>query len=317
MSFVRSERKCIEILRILKDYQEPVGAKRLSEMMAARGFVLTDRAVQYYLSYLDDTGFTRKIGNRGRVLTKAGIAESENALVDERVGFVISKLEKLAFRSNFDPETCTGNVAYNLSFVPEEEAEGVTKAFDDVIRSDYGFFTSYKIIDSDPRIPKGHVGFITVCSVTMDGILQKNGIPVRMAFGGTMKVRDNRPMGFTELIGYRGTTVDPLMLFINSGMTSISETTQTGNGTMLANVREIPESSEVSVMSIAASMQKAGFRFPVTTGCGVMNVRPDPYRTSIIAYSGMNLIGCGIERGYNIKTEIGAGNISYSKFEFK
>ncbi|MBP5083487.1 MAG: hypothetical protein J6104_04565, partial [Methanomicrobium sp.] len=50
MSFIRSERKCVEILRILKEHQEPIGAKRLSELMSEHGFTLTDRAVQYYLS---------------------------------------------------------------------------------------------------------------------------------------------------------------------------------------------------------------------------------------------------------------------------
>jgi len=66
---IRTERKYIEILRILKEHREPVGAKRLSELMAERGFVLSDRAVQYYLSYLDSMGFTEKIGNQGRILT--------------------------------------------------------------------------------------------------------------------------------------------------------------------------------------------------------------------------------------------------------
>ena len=43
---IRTERKYIEILRILKEHRDPVGAKRLSELMAERGFVLSDRAVQ-------------------------------------------------------------------------------------------------------------------------------------------------------------------------------------------------------------------------------------------------------------------------------
>ena len=44
----------------------------------------------------------------------------DNALVDDRIGFVISKLERLAYRSTFDPATSTGDVAYNLSIVPLE-----------------------------------------------------------------------------------------------------------------------------------------------------------------------------------------------------
>jgi len=34
---IRTERKYIEILRILKEHQDPIGAKRLSELMAERG----------------------------------------------------------------------------------------------------------------------------------------------------------------------------------------------------------------------------------------------------------------------------------------
>ncbi|MDD4126934.1 MAG: NrpR regulatory domain-containing protein [Methanomicrobium sp.] len=315
MSFIRSERKCIEILRILKEHQEPVGAKRLSELMTDHGFALTDRAVQYYLSYMDDIGFTRKIGNRGRVLTPAGVSETERALVDERIGFIISKLERLAFKSDFDPMTGTGNVAYNLSFVPYDQTESVARAFDEAIKGGISFFNSYKIIDNDPLIPAGYQGIITACSITMDGVLQKNGIPVKMAFGGNLQIENYKPSGFQDLIGYKGTTIDPLLLFINAGLTSIGSVLKTGNGTALANVREVPDKALDSVNEIAASMRESGFLFPLVTGSDVLNIRPDPYRTFIVAYSGMNLIGYAIEKGYTVKTEIGAGNIPFSSFD--
>ncbi len=155
---IRTERKYIEILRILKEHKDPMGAKRLSELMTERGFILSDRAVQYYLSYLDTMGFTEKVGNQGRILTAAGMKETDNALVDDRIGFVISKLERLAYRSTFDPATSTGDVAYNLSIVPEESAEKVKSAFDEVVRSGCGFFNSYRIIDHDPRVPRARSG---------------------------------------------------------------------------------------------------------------------------------------------------------------
>ncbi len=186
----------------------------------------------------------------------------------------------------------------------------------EVINEKYSFFSSYKIIDNDPRIPQGHSGIITVCSITMDSVLQKGGIPIKMAFGGTMGIENYKPTGFQDLIGYKGTTVDPLLLFINAGMTSIGSVIKTGKGTVLANVREVPETAENSINEILASMRRSGFIFPVIMGKGVLNVRPDPYRTSIVAYSGMNLIGYAIEKGMNLKTEIGAGIIPYSSFEF-
>ena len=46
---------------------------------------------------------------------------------------------------------------------------------------------------------------------------------------------------FRDLIGYRGTTIDPLELFISSGLTSIHDfLARTKTGIALANVREVP-----------------------------------------------------------------------------
>ncbi len=310
---IRTERKYIEILRILREHQEPMGAKRLSEMMAERGFVLSDRAVQYYLSYLDTMGFTEKIGNQGRILTPAGRNETDSALVEERIGFIISKLERLAYRSTFDPVAGTGDVAYNLSIVPESSFDKAKESFDEVIRAGCGFFSSYKIIDRDPRIPPGHVGFISICSISMDGVFQRKGIPVKMAFGGRLEIEQGTPKRFRDLIGYRGTTIDPLELFISSGLTSISGFAKSRTGIALANVREVPASARDLVEETVREMNGCGFIFPVTMGNQVFNLPENPYRLSIVAFSGLNLIGCCVEHGIEIRTEIGAGNIPFSR----
>jgi HTH-type transcriptional regulator, global nitrogen regulator NrpRI len=310
---IRTERKYIEILRILKEHQEPVGAKRLSELMADRGFVLSDRAVQYYLSYLDTMGFTEKVGNQGRMLTPLGLAETDNALVDDRIGFIISKLERLAYRSTFDPATGTGDVAYNLSIVPKESFERVVAAFDDVVKAGCGFFTSYRIVDHDPRIPSDSVGIITLCSISMDGVFQRRGIPVKMAYGGTLEIENGTPKQFRNLIGYRGTTIDPLELFISSGLTSIYTFTRTKTGIALANVREVPGSAITQVEQTIRLMNECGFVFPVSMGNQVFNLPGNPFRSSIVAFSGLNYIANCVEQGLEITTEIGAGNIPFSR----
>ncbi|NTU99562.1 MAG: DUF128 domain-containing protein [Methanoregulaceae archaeon] len=310
---IRTERKYIEILRILKDHSEPMGAKRLSELMAERGFVLSDRAVQYYLRYLDEMGFTEKVGNMGRILTPYGLAETESALVGERIGFIISKLERLAFRSTFDPITETGDVAYNLSIVPDDRIDDVVSAFDEIIRARCGFFSSYRVLDNDPRVPHDSIGVMTVCSITMDGVFQGRGIPVRMAYGGRISVEHGEPIRFYDLIGYQGTTIDPLQLFISAGLTSISSMITSGPGTALANVREVPAVAEGPVRETVAQMRKCGFVFPVMMGISPFNLPSDPYRLSIVSYSGMNFVAYCFEKGIPIKTEIGAGNIPFSK----
>jgi hypothetical protein len=95
-----------------------MGAKRLSEILAERGFVLTDRAVQYYLRYLDEMGFTQKVGNTGRVLTKAGIAETES-LAEPAVRPVRSALSFPPSRAPAKPPLCPNlcpNSALGSSF---------------------------------------------------------------------------------------------------------------------------------------------------------------------------------------------------------
>jgi len=315
MRLIPSERKYLEILRILKEHREPMGAKRLSEILAERGFVLTDRAVQYYLRYLDETGFTQKVGNTGRILTREGMKETESALVDERIGFIISKLERLAFRSTFDPVNGTGDVAYNLSSVPEDEAPGVVRSFEKVSKAGYGFFSSYRILDRDPRIPEGQVGILSLCSITIDGVLQRSGIPVTMAYGGRLAFEGKAVKGFLDLIGYRGTTIDPLQLFISAGLTSIRELVASGSGVALVNVREVPVPALDRVRELLAQMGRWGFTPPVGMGVRVFNTPQSAHHVSIISYSGMNMVGHGVEEGYHIRTEIGAGNIQFSKMQ--
>ncbi|HVN65301.1 MAG TPA: NrpR regulatory domain-containing protein [Methanomicrobiales archaeon] len=315
MRLIPSERKYLEILRILKENRDPMGAKRLSEILAERGFVLTDRAVQYYLRYLDETGFTRKVGNTGRVLTREGMAETESALVDERIGFIISKLERLAFRSTFDPATGAGDVAYNLSLVPEEEAPGVVRSFGKVSSAGYGFFSRCKVLDRDPRVPPGQVGILSLCSITIDGIFQRSGIPVTMAYGGRLAFEGGVVKGFLDLVGYRGTTIDPLQLFISAGLTSIREVVASGTGVALANVREIPLPAVDHARDLLAQMGRWGFTPPAGMGNQVFNTPHSPHHVSIVSYSGMNMVGHGIEEGYRIRTEIGAGTIPFSKLQ--
>jgi hypothetical protein len=258
-------------------------------------------------------GFTEKVGNMGRILTPYGLEETESALVGDRIGFIISKLERLAFRSTFDPETSTGDIVYNLSIVPNERLPDATSAFDEVIAARCGFFSGYRVIDRDPRIPPGSAGIMTICSITMDGVFQRRGIPVRMAYGGRLAIQHGEATRFVDLIGYRGTTIDPLQLFISAGLTSFSSLVSSGSGTVLANVREIPALAEGNAREVAAQMKKAGFVFTVGMGTSVFNLVTDPYRLSIVAFSGMNYIANTFEKGIPIRTEIGAGNIPFSR----
>jgi repressor of nif and glnA expression len=60
-------------------------------------------------------------------------------------------------------------------------------------------------------------------------------------------------------------------------------------------------------------MRKCGFVFPIQMGNTVLNLQPNPHRISIASFSGMNFIANATEQGVRITTEIGAGNIRFSK----
>jgi hypothetical protein len=154
---------------------------------------------------------------------------------------------------------------------------------------------------------------MTICSISMDGVFQRKGIPVKMAFGGRLEIEQGIPKRFRDLIGYRGTTIDPLELFISSGLTSISSFIRTQTGIALANVREVPCAAKTQVEETIQLMNSCGFIFPVTLGSQVFNLPNNPYRLSIVSFSGLNYIGNTVEHGIEIKTEIGAGNIRFSK----
>jgi repressor of nif and glnA expression len=147
----------------------------------------------------------------------------------------------------------------------------------------------------------------------MDGVFQRNGIPVKMAYGGRLEIEQGTPKQFKDLIGYRGTTIDPLELFISSGLTSISGYARSKSGIALANVREVPCSAKNKVEETISLMNTCGFVFPVAMGNQVFNLPANPFRISIVAFSGLNYIGNTVEHGIEITTEIGAGNIQFSK----
>mgnify|MGYP001769162778 FL=1 len=113
------ERKVISILKILSGSQEPLGARIIAHRLKDHGIDLGERAVRYHLKLTDERGLTCLVGRDGRVLTKQGEEELNTALVKDKVGLAISKIEMLAFRTNFDPEKRRGPVPVNISFFPE------------------------------------------------------------------------------------------------------------------------------------------------------------------------------------------------------
>ena len=70
-----TDMKMMEILRILYNKNEILGAKVISEELEKRGYSLGERAVRYHMHILDEKELTEKVGYKGRKITKKGIEE--------------------------------------------------------------------------------------------------------------------------------------------------------------------------------------------------------------------------------------------------
>ena len=98
-----STRKEMEILRILSEYDNPVGSTLLKRELRKRGFLLSERTVRYHLQLLEAKGFLLGHNRRGRTITQKGLEELSRALASQRLGFVTTRFMSLAYSATYDP----------------------------------------------------------------------------------------------------------------------------------------------------------------------------------------------------------------------
>ncbi|RLG28629.1 NrpR transcriptional repressor [Methanosarcinales archaeon] len=297
------QRKLVEILRIIKDSSSAIGAKLIADRLNERGYQIGERGVRYHLRILDERGLTRKQGYEGRLLTPAGLRELEHALVSDRLGFVIITIEKMIYSTTFDQNTRKGTIVVNSSIIDLDHFDPVIDIIEEANNSGYTVSPYIGLIEEstpEVRIPPGKIGIATICTITIDGILLKNGIPVNTKYGGLIEIKDRKPHKFTDLIAYRATTIDPMKIFLSRKMTSITQAIQNGNGKVLASIREIPLSAEKHVEEILKTTEKAGIGGLIQNHEETLPHQTTPNRATIPIYAGINAVGAVEEKGIPI-----------------
>jgi len=257
------ERKVFTILKILSESPEALGARLIARRLKDYGIELGERAVRYHLKLMDERGLTRLVGRDGRLITKSGIDELGSALVRDKVGLVISRIELLAFRTDFDADNRTGSVPVNVSFFPKAKFKRALHIMKPTFASGLCVSDLEAVAREgeevgDLTVPQGQVALATVCSVIVNGCLLKAGVPIDSRFGGILEIREYKPLRFVELIQYNGSSVDPSEVFIRARMTSVREATKKGNGHILANFREIPAACRPLTVKVVAKLKEAG-----------------------------------------------------------
>jgi repressor of nif and glnA expression len=313
------ERKAIAILKILSESREPLGARVIAQQLRGYGVDLRERAVRYHLKIMDERGLTQLVGRDGRLITESGVEELKSALVGDKVGFVISKVELLAFQTTFDWEKRSGQVPANVSLFPKEQFKKARRAMGDAFKAGICVSDLVALADEGERlagvtVPEGKTGFATVCSIIINGALLKAGIPMDSKFGGLLQVRDHKPLRFVELIEYVGSSLDPSEVFINSRMTSVGEVVGKGEGKVLANFRQIPALCWPVAEETISGLREAGIGGLLVAGDTSQSVCEIPVelnKIGMILLGGLNPVAAAVEAGIEVENRAMSGLIDY------
>ena len=292
------------ILKIISESKEPVGSKELSAKLKEFGIELTERAVRYHLKLMNEQGLIDVIWKEGRMITKKGREELNNARVSEKIGLISARMEALSYLMDFDLKTKTGNVILNVSFFHKVDFSKALKIMREVFNKKLGLGNKVLVVEGGGEIggievSKGKIGFGTLCTINLNGILLKAAIPVDPKFGGVLQMEKGEPLRFTELISYAGSTLDPHEIFIRSQMTSVREACG-GSGKVLAGLREIPAVSKEEALEILGQIESAGLGNTLyigKTGQPVLGMPVGVEKIGIVVPGGLNPVAAAAEWG--------------------
>jgi repressor of nif and glnA expression len=318
-----TERKVVSILKVLSESSEPLGSITIARELERYGITLSERAVRYHLRITDERGYTQPMGRDGRMLTPKGVEELRMALAPDQVGFILDKLEMLAFRTTFDPVTKSGLVPVNTSIMDISVFEKVLAITREVFKTGLAVSNLVKVAKEGEKIgsvviPSGKIGLATVCSVVVNGTLLKAGIPIESRFGGVLEIKNEIPRRFVALISYAGTSLDPSEQYIRARMTSVGEVVRNKSGMILANFREIPAPARSLVVEKLEQLELAGISGVFVLGNtseAVCQIAVGLNRVGLVMLGGLNPMAAAVESGIEIENLAESGLLEYTQLK--
>ena len=318
-----AENKLISILKVLSESSEPLGSITIARRLEQEGVFLSERAVRYHLRIADERGFTQPAGRDGRLITSEGQREVKEALAPQHLGFVREKLETLAYQTTFDPEKRTGLLSVNTSLIDKDRFKKALSAMKDTFKAGICVSDLVAVASEGEKlgsvvVPSGRIGLATVCSVAINGVLLKAGVPTEFRFGGILEFRNLKPRRFTAIIEYAGTSLDPSEQFIRARMTSVGETSKTGNGKVLGVFRTIPALAREVVEEKLAMLKEVGIGGVYALGNTSEPLCQIPValnRIGIIQLGGLNPIAASVEAGVEIENIAESGLIDFQQLQ--
>jgi len=317
----KKDERRLAVLNVLRSSDGPLSSAEISEVLSAVGQRASERTVRLYLKQLDEEGLTRSVGRRGRRITESGLSELDAARIIERVGFLSAKIDRMTYLMDFDLTNRSGTVVVNMTLVEPGELSQRVDMICRVYEEGYALGRLVGLFEPGERVghiavPQGMVGMGTVCSITLNGVLLKYGVPTYSRFGGLLELRDRKPTRFVEIITYEGTSIDPLEVFIRSGMTDYVGAVKTGSGRIGASFREFPAESRNLVEELAHRLEKVGLGGFVKiglTGQPLLEIPVGEGRFGAIVIGGLNPVSILEETGIRAYSRALAGLIDYSR----
>jgi len=315
------ERKRLAILKILREVGKPLGSQQITDKLTALGYDISGRTARFHLLAMDKQGLTEYVGKRGRRITQLGIEEITNARVHEKVGFLSAKIDQMTFSMDFDLETLEGSLIVNISLIKLHDLIPACPLIKRVYEKGFSMGELISLFEPGDRvgemiIPSGYIGVGTVCSITLNGVLLAQKIPVNSRFGGLLEIQEHKPVRFVSIINYDGTSLDPLEIFIKSGMTDYLGATGDGNGLIGAGFREMPSATRDTVQVIADRLSKVGLGGFMQIGMPNQDVSEIPVsegNIGAVVIGGLNPIAILEEAGFEIHSRALSGHVEYSR----
>jgi hypothetical protein len=304
----------------------PASAAKVTKLLSLGGLSFSERTVRFYLKELDEAGLTVANGKKGRTITDAGLAELQSSQITQRVGYLSAKIDQMIYKMDFDLPLRRGTVVINTSLATPMQLANCSEKICEVFAKGYGMGELMALLGpgetiGKSTIPEGKVGFCTVCSITINGILLKHGIPMTSRFGGLLRIKNGKALRFEEMVRYDGTSIDPLEVFIRSGMTDYTQAIKSGDGLIGASFREVPAESRSRLINISQRLEDIGLGAIMELGLPGQHILdvPVPYgRVGAIVVGGLNPIAILEERGHRSVSRALSGLMEYNRlFHYK
>jgi repressor of nif and glnA expression len=245
-------------------------------------------------------------------------------MMNDPLKFTNHRIEEYALQVTYHPEENSGKIIYNLSLIKNEDLEFALSILKEAHRTGITISDRVKIagageVVGDYLVPGGCYAVCTMCSITLDALLLRRGVPLNPIGGGVVEIEARNPRRFTSMILYRDTTLDPLEVLISQDITSILDVMRYGNGNILANMRECHMEAEPLMGTVLDELTATGFSGILDVGIPnvpLLGVPVSPQYMGVVMVGGTNAMAALKEAGHWVVTKALKGLIDIEEMGY-